>query len=372
MPAYLPKRAAKLGLKSKESYEVRKLPYGFNDAPRHFTTDYKRRVKSLGWEEVAESIWIKRHDNQVIGAKTIHVDDLQLFGDNITQLTNELKEKKFRMTKERMLKDGVEDTMLGVEIVRNNRTIEMSHRKYTENLMLNEVSDKPLRAKDFLPPQPSDVDTSLVKEYQTTIGCLGWMAKLRPDVTFAFSELSRYNTKPSPQLLNILRRVCLMVKKEKIPLKYCALDDEVCLRVWSDASYSLNLFEGRVGWKALLQARSTPIESEDNMLSWQSKRLTEKLASSTSAELKALLRGVKNSYKFLEIIRCLWTKVHVEFYIDSEPLRYQLVAGRSEQEPRMNGIIRYIQQELTNLQANVHLVPTEIMKADHLTKWISK
>jgi len=59
--------------------------------------------------------------------------------------------------------------------------------------------------------------------------------------------------------------------------------------------------------------------------------------------------------------------VPVEFVTDFGPLIEQLETGYAQAEPRLDGLLKYVRQELRTLHAKVFWVSTDKMRADRQT-----
>uniref|UniRef100_A0A0G4FGX7 Reverse transcriptase Ty1/copia-type domain-containing protein n=1 Tax=Chromera velia CCMP2878 TaxID=1169474 RepID=A0A0G4FGX7_9ALVE len=94
--------------------------------------------------------------------------------------------------------------------------------------------------------------------------------------------------------------------------------------------------------------------SEDNTVFWLSKKLARKLGSTTSAELFAMHDAVKSSWSITHLVRKLWEKMPpVVVVADSQPLMFQLSSKQCKSEPRMQGELEYLLENLVELGVKV-------------------
>eukprot|EP00919_Chromeraceae_sp_WS-2016_P032637 GHVR01077031.1.p1 GENE.GHVR01077031.1~~GHVR01077031.1.p1 ORF type:complete len:741 (+),score=128.02 GHVR01077031.1:275-2497(+) len=291
--------------------------YGLVDAPRIYTSFFKQKAESIGWIEIEESILIK---NNKSGSK-----------------------------------------------------IMCTQSNYINNLQ-PELTDKEASRK-LKEPTIESVNLVLVPRMQQLMGILGWAAKTQPQISYLFSELSRWSTKPSNEKLLAVRRALLYIKEHSVPLVYTSIQQPK-LRVWSDASYKLSTYEGRAGYEFQVVEMEDLIPNESpvkvqqyNLVCWKSILIKRKLASTTSAELYALQEAVKRSYALKRLVEKLWkSDCPIEFLIDSNPLKQQLISGIAKSEPRSQGMLDYVREQIKDLKAIVVWVPTHVMLADRQTK----
>eukprot|EP00919_Chromeraceae_sp_WS-2016_P034629 GHVR01081921.1.p1 GENE.GHVR01081921.1~~GHVR01081921.1.p1 ORF type:complete len:160 (+),score=16.77 GHVR01081921.1:2-481(+) len=148
------------------------------------------------------------------------------------------------------------------------------------------------------------------------------------------------------------------------------------LRAWSDASYKLHSCQGRAGFEIQLLEQDTvvPVVAQKldelyNIFSWKSMMIKRNMVSSTSAELVAMQEAVKRCFGFKKLIDTLWgLDCKVEILIDSNPLTQQLKSKQCKSEPRLQGMLECVIEDVKDLNASVVWVPTDVMLADRQTK----
>uniref|UniRef100_A0A0G4I424 Uncharacterized protein n=1 Tax=Chromera velia CCMP2878 TaxID=1169474 RepID=A0A0G4I424_9ALVE len=234
---------------------------------------------------------------------------------------------------------------------------------------------KPITDKDLLLPTEKDVDPSLQKEQQKNVGALGWAVRTQPSLSFLLSYLSRSSTRLSPIFVLATEKALWHAKVTAKPLKLKKVRRVPALVVWVDASYQLSLREGRLGWEMqiLNQEEVGDLEkvSEDNTVVWASKKCTQKLGSTITAELFAMRDGVKLSFSVFNLIKKLWGVFPKVLVVsDSQPLMNQLASRQCKSEPHQQAELEYVLQELADLGATVKWVPTGQQRADRQTKFL--
>lgn len=110
---------------------------------------------------------------------------------------------------------------------------------------------------------------------------------------------------------------------------------------WVDASYDIKSSEGRIGWEVQLVEKGS-ISSDaarisiKHVLAWRSKGCECKLASTSSAELCAMLEGVKLAPAYIRLVSCLWRKSRrLVCVTDSQALLTWLRTGWVNTDPAL-------------------------------------
>uniref|UniRef100_A0A0G4GYL6 Reverse transcriptase Ty1/copia-type domain-containing protein n=1 Tax=Chromera velia CCMP2878 TaxID=1169474 RepID=A0A0G4GYL6_9ALVE len=116
--------------------------------------------------------------------------------------------------------------------------------------------------------------------------------------------------------------------------------------------------EGRLGIEMQLVDESEIVNLEkisgDNTVFWLSKKLARKLGSTTSAELLAMRDAVNSSWSIAHLVRKLWEKMPPVIVVtDSQPLMFQLSSKQCKSEPRIQGELEYMLENLAELGAKV-------------------
>ena len=167
----------------------------------------------------------------------------------------------------------------------------------------------------------------------------------------------------------------LYAKKTHQRLVFAGIADPVIVW-WVDASYNITTCEGRLGWEVqVLDVSEMPkgLESlpRSNLVAWKSRRCKRKLASTTSAELMALLEGVKAAPAYARLVQVLWgKKPKVVFVTDNQPMLGWLRTGWVQTDPAFQGVLDLVRGRIEELCAEVLWVRTSEQRADRQTKFI--
>jgi hypothetical protein len=234
-------------------------------------------------------------------------------------------------------------------------------------------SHAPLKGCDFKPPVGDETaDLTLRTEYSKLLGQLGWVANMVPAAACPYGLLAAHASAPTPRLLGVLRRTIAELKVVATPLVYKGVSGAPQLVIYSDASYDIAAYQARSGYQIQLLSDTGGTVmgvEDDNLLTWRSRAVKRKVASTTSAELIAFVDAVKAVPEYEQLIERLWgARPAITHYIDSEPLLAQLVSGRARAEPRLQGMLDYAREQREGLGSRVVRVGTHDMRADRFTK----
>uniref|UniRef100_A0A0G4HQU1 Reverse transcriptase domain-containing protein n=1 Tax=Chromera velia CCMP2878 TaxID=1169474 RepID=A0A0G4HQU1_9ALVE len=300
-----------------------------------------------------------------------HVDDLLVFSADPLRDFASIR-KRLQMDEPEILVEGGEMGYTGLEVKKNGDEFVISQEGYLSSIPVEKESLPRKNLSFDLLAKEEEKDESLITVMQKVMGILGWVCRTSVDLAFLFSELSRYNSCPTGAKLTAALLAFVRVKEKGETLRMNAVvDPKIALFV--DAAYSLVRCEERSGFECYLVDEKETVEvmRRTNLVAWKSKRIKRKLISSTSAELCALVDGMKQAFQWNELVSALWGKSpSVEIYTDSAPLLAQLESGSSKREPRMDGLLKYVWQELRALRAKVSWVSTKDQRADKHTKFI--
>uniref|UniRef100_A0A0G4I466 Reverse transcriptase Ty1/copia-type domain-containing protein n=1 Tax=Chromera velia CCMP2878 TaxID=1169474 RepID=A0A0G4I466_9ALVE len=360
------------GFASGEVSQLLCAMYGLKDAPRLYGQHFKRIAGECGWEEVTESVFMKKEAGSMKAVMAVHVDDLLVFPDDPVRDLEPLR-KRLEMDEPEILEYGGEMGYTGMEVKRTEQGFALSQKAYLESIPVQkeDLPRKSLSPELIESSAEEETDESLVSVMQKVMGVLGWVCCMTADLAYLFSELSRYNSRPSGSKLVAALLTLIRVREKGDCLQFSGVDNPK-LALFVDAAYSFSCCEGRGGFEAYLVDKKESIANMrfSNLVAWKSKRIKRKLISSTSAELCALVDGVKQSFQWKRLAKALCMKpLEVEVYTDSAPLMEQLESGQSRREPRMDSLLAYACQELRALKAKVPWVQTDKQRADRHIKY---
>lgn len=382
LPDDLPKEAILLGFEPGGVYPMLKAVYGLAESPKLFTDAYKKAAAELGWDEAAQSIMV--HDGEagskcVEGLMLMHMDDMFNIADK-PKATLEALDQKFTMGTIEEPKAGETMTYTGLDIAWDGKkgSCSIGQKRYAAAIK-TELSDKERKrifsAADLKLTEPNEIDKKYEGAQQAWTGVLGWLAKTQRHLSVVFGDISRNNTRPSRSSVVSAMRACEYAKLTHTPLVLEAVK-KPALVFWVDASYNVTTCDGRLGWEVqIVEADSIGDDvaaiTENNVLAWRSRRCERKLASTTSAELMALLEGVKLAPAYVKLVERLWgSKPRVVFVTDNQPLLAWLQTGWVQTDPAVQGVCDLVRERIHDMCAEVLWVATSKQRADKHTKFI--
>ena len=194
--------------------KLNKALYGLKQSPRLWSKYLGNILLKYGFKEISPYIY-KNSELEII--VLCYVDDLLVFGPDISKINNLYKSK---LSKDLKITDlGEIKQFLGIEITRNRkeRRLELSQLKYLENIKtrFNKSSLKLVS----IPIEPGvkarkneeknlENNTSNIVLYQQQIGSLIYLAtKTRPDIAYAIGYSARFMSNPSEEHFKLLEKI---------------------------------------------------------------------------------------------------------------------------------------------------------------------
>uniref|UniRef100_A0A0G4HXG1 Uncharacterized protein n=1 Tax=Chromera velia CCMP2878 TaxID=1169474 RepID=A0A0G4HXG1_9ALVE len=275
--------------------------------------------------------------------------------------------------------DGEVAKFVSIEQMRQGKKIFLSQASFLNSLCVDDLlpeKKRMVREEDMKVPEDDMIDLSLKPRYQSLIGTLGWAVRTQPKVQPFFSILSSRANCVSKKLMECLALVLQALKERPFSLKLRGINISTLLLYilkFNGSSFFTLSKEGRQAWMHFLVDATWRLENDDewNLVACGSKRTKQKFISSTSCEMVSMVDGVKAAYKTRDIAFRLFGKLpRVIVVTDSKPLYDQIESGLARSEPRMQGTLDYLMQEIggEGLDAQVVWVKREFQRADVLTR----
>eukprot|EP00918_Siedleckia_nematoides_P040749 GHVU01088461.1.p1 GENE.GHVU01088461.1~~GHVU01088461.1.p1 ORF type:complete len:707 (-),score=82.66 GHVU01088461.1:1462-3483(-) len=346
--------------------KLNKALYGDRRSPLFWALKLRSELKALGYEEIAESLFVRTVNGVTTCIVLCHVDDFSIGGDDVESEVAAIRKRIKCKQETQELKLGVPVDFLGSKLTKTAEGIEISNDHYLDNLR-GEKPSRVVKTADLTPPEPEEVDLALSAEYRSLCGRLGWAVRTRPDQSVYFSLLSKNSSAPSPRHLKALTNVLLALKSTKCPLVLSEVGGAPILVCYSDAGFKLNNLKSRAGFKIYICDNVS--DARRSLVSWCTKEISQLHDSSTSGELFALKMLVKHVWSVRALVSKLWGREpEVFLFVDNQPLIDQITCGRCKQEPSMQQHLDYVIQEINRLHATHRWCPRAEQKADAMTK----
>jgi hypothetical protein len=377
---------------------LNKSLYGLKQAGRTWNERIDGVLKTKGFVPIPcdPCIYAYRRGS-VIVIITLYVDDLLLASDSLTQLEQVKAELSTCFDMEDL---GEAHFVLGVEITRNRkmRTLTISQGAYVTDVIERfgmgdchplttpmEKGGRPRKAGPGNDAASLDeqgekrkagpgndaalLDEEGKKRYQSAVGALLYAAQCtRPDISFAVTVLSQFNSKPTTEHWSAVKRVLRYLRgsvDRGITYRGSGSPmEQPILHGYSDADYAEDKNDRRsfTGYAFLLSGAA---------VSWASRKQTCVATSSTESEYMAVSDAAKEAIwwrSFLSSLgydttaaTCIWSDNQGSIALSENPVHHK----RTKHIDVRHHYIREKVQEGTIALEYIH---TSKMAADVLTK----
>uniref|UniRef100_A0A0G4GLS8 Reverse transcriptase Ty1/copia-type domain-containing protein n=1 Tax=Chromera velia CCMP2878 TaxID=1169474 RepID=A0A0G4GLS8_9ALVE len=206
LPAGLPE-----WMKAELVFHLNKAMYGLKDAPRLYTQSFRKMAKEEGWEELRESVFVKKDEKgEIITIMLMHVDDLLIFAaDPLIHFAP--IQKRLKMDEPELLEEGESFEYIGMTLTRTREGYEIGQKAYLDSIKIDEkkLLGGRLNASLLEPPEEGEVLEDLIPLMQKCTGVTGWVVHTLSSISFLFSELSQWSTRPSAEKVEGVLRLLL-------------------------------------------------------------------------------------------------------------------------------------------------------------------
>jgi hypothetical protein len=360
---------------------LKKALYGLRKSPLLWYEEISDYMKELGFVACPEEPCLYVHQEKLI-IVFIYVDDFLLISPKslMTELSNV---KASLMTKYDFRDLGEATQFLNIKIIRDrpNRKLWLSQEDYMDKIMskfkLEEDTDvtTPLSHHIKLTPYDKKATPDQIQAYQQRVGTLLYPAIVtRPDVAYAASKLSQFNTNPSTTHRHEAERAMkYLYNTKKLAIEYTgtpgptelvSLDENYYTA--SDASFADSVIDRKStqGWLISLFG---------GLVAWQSSKQKTVTTSTTEAELLAMSKAASEMMAMNRLLDQIGLEIDEKsnLYCDNA----QTVGLITKEKPQLVTKLRHVDTYHFWLrQANqagsisVQWIPTNEMPADGLTK----
>jgi len=307
------------------------------------------------------------------------MDDLFVFSDNPVKMLKGI-DKHFKLGSIEELKDSELCVYTGLDFkwMPAESSCQISQGRYLEDIktgLTDKQKRRVFRTNDLKKSEAHEVKKELEKVQQAWVGVLGWACKTQPQLSVVFSEIARNNTTPSDSSVLSVKRASEYAKATHRPLELKGVKRPVIVW-WVDASYNIYTCDGRLGWEVQVVdehdlGQGLANIPRHNTVQWKTKRTDRKCASTTSAELLAMMEAIKQLPGYVRMCKALWgLQPRVVMVTDSQPLLGWLRTGRAAPDPHFQGSLDLILERVREYKVEVLWVETKLQRADRHTKFV--
>ena len=359
--------------------KLQKSIYGLKQASRSWNLRFDQAVKEFGFiKNEDEPCVYKKVSGSAVVFLVLYVDDILLIGNDVPILQN----VKSWLGSHFSMKDlGEAAYILGIKIYRDRskRLIGLSQGTYIDKV-LNRFNMQDSK-RGFLPmshgislsktqcPMTQDERDRMSKiPYASAIGSIMYaMLCTRPDVSYALSTTSRYQSDPGESHWTAVKNILKYFRRTKNSfLLYGGQEDELVVNGYTDASFQTDKddFKSQSGYVFCLNGGA---------VSWRSSKQDTVADSTTEAEYIAASDAAKEAVWMKKFITGLGVVPSisdpVNLYCDNNGAIAQAKEPRSHQKSK-HILRRYhlIREIIDRGDVKICKVPTNDNIADPLTK----
>jgi transposase InsO family protein len=357
--------------------KLNKSLYGLKQAGRAWNKKMDAALIELGLRPTHSDscVYVMRQDDTVMFL-LVYVDDLLL----VTNHMGQLKSIKAALHSRFEMKDmGEAEFILGVQIRRDRakRQLYLSQAEYVRTVLERfDMQDcKPAASPmatgvKLLKTETTDDSTSkrmVDVPYASAVGALMYAALgTRPDIAFAVTALSQFNSAPSLAHWQAVKRVLRYLQGTRHhELTYgCAGGADRQLYGYSDSDWGNDVNDRRsyTGWVFMLH---------DGAVSWQACKQRTVALSSTDAEYMAAAQATREAVWWRTLMTELGLPPSAATTVHSDSQGAIARAKNPEQHKRakhMDIQYHYVREQVQAGSVVMPYISTELMVADVLTK----
>jgi transposase InsO family protein len=360
---------------------LQKSLYGLKQAGRTWNQRIDTELKAKSFIPIVADpcVYVYRRGSTIV-IISLYVDDLLLCSDSLAQLERVKAELSASFQMEDL---GEAHFVLGIEITRDRkaRTLTISQSAYVTDVIkrfdmadCHPTSTPMDPGAHLLKAADSDVlDAVGVKQYQSAVGALMYAAQgTRPDIAYAMTVLSQFNSAPSAEHWKAVKRVMRYLRgTTHYGITYRGLDssmEEPTLHGYCDSNYAEDLNDRKsvTGYAFLLSGAA---------VSWQAKKQPSVATSTTEAEYMAASEAAKEAIWWRSFMVSLGYDVTAATRIQSDNQSSIKLSKNPEHHKRSKHIdVRhhFIREKVNEGTIDLMYVNTSEMAADILTKPLVK
>ena len=356
--------------------------YGLKQASRRWNIRFDEIVKEFGFiQNEDEPCVYKKVSGSHVAFLVLYVDDILLIGNDIPSL----QAVKTWLGKNFSMKDLGEATyILGIKIYRDRskRLIGLSQSTYIDKVLHRFGMQEAKRgfipmshgiviSKENCPKSSDDKDRMKKVPYASAIGSIMYaMICTRPDVSYALSMTSRYQSNPGEGHWTAVKNILKYLKRTKDSFLIYGGDEELVVKGYTDASFQTDRDDtvSQSGFVFCLNGGA---------VSWKSSKQETVADSTMEAEYIAASEAAKEAVWLRKFISGLGVVPSIAdpvvLYCDNNGAIAQAKEPRSHSKAK-HILRRYHLLREINERGDIHIckVHTDDNVADPLTKALSQ
>ena len=360
--------------------KLQRALYGLKQAPHEWNQELHEYLISINYRQLEcdKCIYLKYTQENRMILLCLYVDDT-VIAYHLQDEPVWLSDKQSIAGKYAIKDLGDCEWILNMKVTRNRdtRTLTLSQEAYvkrvaeTYDLQECKSATNPLVDTDLYTP-PSDADTTPlepkgVTEYQSMIGSILYAAlTTRPDIAFAVSELSRFNSCPTRLHYKAARHtIRYLATTSNWGLQFKADCDPTLLKpeIWVDASWGSNTATRH-------STTGLVVKFNGSVICWSTKKQKTVALSSTESEYMAMTEAATEALWLRTWLAEVFNKkTPVVIYCDNQSA-IALTKNDTFHQRTKHIDIRYhfIRQHVRDCRIIVKWVETTKQQADILTK----
>lgn len=345
---------------------LRKSLYGLKQAPRAWNKKLDETLLKIGFMGTPSEpcVYTKLFGNEELVVLGVYVDDIIVFYRSDMTLDVILKD----LQKYFGLKDlGNLKSYLGLQINCCDNYVNISQKTYILTLLKNfnmtncKTAKTPLAHRKLEKPSNGE---SIIAPYQNLIGCLMYLAvNSRPDIAFAVSYLSQFNTCYGKEHWQAAKRILQYLKGTlEYSLTY-RKTGELDLHGFCDADWANCTFDRRSYTGYIFKLAGGPV-------AWEAKKQPTVALSSTEAEYMALTSACKEACYLRRFVSEITGKLSLVKILSDSQSALNLVHNPVHHNRTKHIDTRYhfIREKVSNNIVTLDYLKSIDMPADVLTK----
>jgi len=353
--------------------KLKRSIYGLKQSPRCWSKAFTKFMKDIGFKQSTSDPCVFVRSRQDLEILAVYVDDLIL----ITESTESMDELKQALKTRYKMKDmGELSYILGISVVqeKEKNCVFLHQKHYIETILqkygMNNAN--PITT-------PADTNVKLIKDdgvskpvnpstYQSMVGSLLYAAMAtRPDIAHAVSVVSKFNANPNAAHLTAVKRILRYLKGTvNLALKY-ERSESGTLIGFSDADWAGDQDDRRSTTGKILFLSGGAV-------SWFSKKQATVALSTAEAEYVAVSQAAQEGTWLKRLLTDLGMSDSSTVILEDNQGAIAIAKNPVNHSRTKHIDIRYhyIRECVQNGQIQVQYCPTIDMKADILTKPLTR